>query len=147
MKIATLTKRFPGVFMSHRFAQKYDFKGVWDAAGKVIKQYMRNQELTRTSHFANAFDCFLKTRCAFKVPKSAKDWASFEKHGDPKISDKHPSVEDRHFFGYATEDKMEFTMLGNEFRHVVHTNREAIPTLTAIGGTLKQHSVMGLPEP
>jgi hypothetical protein len=25
---------------------KYNFEGVWDAAGKVVKNYMRNSELT-----------------------------------------------------------------------------------------------------
>jgi hypothetical protein len=33
-------------------------KGLWDAAGKVIKQYMRQQEPTKKYCFANAFDCF-----------------------------------------------------------------------------------------
>ena len=48
--------------MEHRFAQKYGFKGVWDAAGKVIKQMMREEELvTRNGKmhwFANTWDCF-----------------------------------------------------------------------------------------
>jgi hypothetical protein len=143
LQIATFVERFPGVRISHRFAQKYDFKGVWDAAGKVIKQYMRQQELTKKSRFANAFDCFLKTRDALKVPKSAKDWVYYESKRDPRILDKRTFVVDRRFFGYATEDKTEFTRLGNEYRHIVYTDRDNVPTMAAVEGTQKLHSVMG----
>jgi hypothetical protein len=57
-KVATSSER-TGVELDHRFTQKYDFKGVWDAAGKVIKQMMRDEEelVTRNGkmhQFANA---------------------------------------------------------------------------------------------
>jgi hypothetical protein len=57
LKIATFSQRVNHVRVSHRYAQKYDFKGVWDAAGKVIKQYMRKLELTRECRIADSFDC------------------------------------------------------------------------------------------
>ena len=40
-KIASFSDRHPGVHFSHRFAEKYQFKGVWDAVGKVRKQLSR----------------------------------------------------------------------------------------------------------
>jgi hypothetical protein len=50
---------------------------------------------------------------------------------------------DKRFFGYATEDKMEFTRLGNTYRHIVYTDLINIPIMTAIDGTQKLHSVAG----
>jgi hypothetical protein len=41
LKVATFPERIEGVIVSHRFAQKHDFKGAWDAAGKIFKQLMR----------------------------------------------------------------------------------------------------------
>jgi hypothetical protein len=52
-------------------------------------------------------------------------------------------VVDRRYFGYATEDKTEFTCLGNEYRHNVFTDRNNVPTMAAVEGTQKLHSVMG----
>jgi len=44
LKIATLFERH-GVHIDHRFAQKFQFKGVWDSAGKVVKQHIGKLEL------------------------------------------------------------------------------------------------------
>jgi hypothetical protein len=62
LKIATFPENVSGVLILHRFAQKYNFKGVWNAAGKVVKNYMRNSELTKGSdnRLATALDCSLK---------------------------------------------------------------------------------------
>jgi hypothetical protein len=64
-KVATSSER-TGVELDHRFAQKYGFKGVWDAAGKVIKQMMRDEGLVtrngKMHRFANAWDCFFRFR-------------------------------------------------------------------------------------
>jgi len=50
---------------------------------------------------------------------------------------------DTRFFGYATDDKTEHRELSNRFRHIVHTDRMNIPTMTAIAGTQKLHSIVG----
>jgi hypothetical protein len=51
--------------------------GMWDAAGKVFKEFMRKLESTKMSRFANnAFDCFDKCRHALDTPKLAKPWVS-----------------------------------------------------------------------
>jgi len=57
----------PGLSSGQRFAQKYHFKkkGVWDAAGKVVKQHMRDLELTnkiddKKMRIPNAHACYEK---------------------------------------------------------------------------------------
>ena len=136
-----------GVRVSHRFAQKYDFKGVWDAAGKVFKDFMRRLELRKKNHFATAFDCFEKSRHALKIPKSAKPWDVYEKDGDPRILEKRPFMVAKRFFGYGTQDKDEAIRLSNCFHHIIHTDRESIPSMAAIEGTQKLHSVVGSLKP
>jgi hypothetical protein len=147
LKVATFPERVEGVIVSHRFAQKHDFKGVWDAAGKVFKQFMRQLELKNMCRFANAFDCFEKCRHALKTPKSAKPWDEYEKNSDVRILDKRPFMVNKRFFGYGTEDKDEFVRLRNRFHHIVHTDRENIPSMPRIKGTLKLHSVVGFLKP
>jgi hypothetical protein len=39
--VRTFGRRVAGVEVWHRYAQVHDFKGVWDAAGKVVKQKIR----------------------------------------------------------------------------------------------------------
>jgi hypothetical protein len=64
--VAKMSQRVTGVAVTHRFAQKYHFKGVWDAAGKVVKAYMRKVELSsrqgKGTRFPNAWACFEKLR-------------------------------------------------------------------------------------
>jgi hypothetical protein len=64
LQIATFPDKVSGAFILHRFAQKCNFKGAWDAAGKVVKNHMRNSELAKGSdnRFANALDCSTKLR-------------------------------------------------------------------------------------
>jgi hypothetical protein len=57
--IATSPSRVAGVEVWHRFAQKYDFKGAWDAAGKVVKQKIRTCEIERKKRFPTAWSCFV----------------------------------------------------------------------------------------
>jgi hypothetical protein len=45
LKIATSPSGKRRIQVEHRFAQKYQFKGVWDAAGKVLKHWLVNFEL------------------------------------------------------------------------------------------------------
>ena len=45
----------------HKFAQKFRFKGLWDATGKLVKQAIQNNEL-RFERCANAWDCYIKMK-------------------------------------------------------------------------------------
>ena len=40
----------------HKFAQKYHFKGFWDATGKIMKEAIHNSELWY-ERCATTFDC------------------------------------------------------------------------------------------
>ncbi len=127
-KIATSAER-NGVGLKHRFAQKYGFKGIWDAAGKVVKHEMRNEELvTRNGkhhRFANAWDCYFRLRPILKdltlKLRKKKPWAEWEREKSSKLLDKTPFKLTERYIGYVTEDPLEFQRL--EFRHVVFSNR------------------------
>jgi hypothetical protein len=55
---------------THQFSQKYDFKGVWDAAGKVVKSYTRNLENEFKARFANPWMCYVSLRHGLATVKS-----------------------------------------------------------------------------
>jgi hypothetical protein len=85
LQIATFPENVSGVLILHQFAQKYNFKGVWDAAGKVVKNYMRNSELTEGSdnQFATTLDCSLMLwRC---LQLKTRQWMELEKKLDARI--------------------------------------------------------------
>ena len=43
----------------HKLAEKYRFKGSWEATGKLVKERIMNNEL-KYDCCANAMDCYLK---------------------------------------------------------------------------------------
>lgn len=45
----------------HKFAEKYHFKGCWDATGKIMKQRIFNNE-SKYERCATAFGCYVKLR-------------------------------------------------------------------------------------
>jgi hypothetical protein len=130
LKIATFSKR-----ITHRFAQKYHFKGVWDASGKVVKDYMRDQELSK-NRFPNAWVCFVRTREKLKLPKKQAD-----------IFKRNTYTVSRRFFGYGTENKAEYDEKSNTHHHVIYTNREHVPRMNRVEGTLKLHYCILLSAP
>lgn len=146
-KIATCGDRHEGVRISHRFAQKYCFKGVWDGAGKVVKAYIRNLEDSLQQRFPDALTCFLKCREPLALPKNRKPWEEWEAKLDPRILDKSEFTVSRRYFGYATDDKGQYEQLGTKYPHVVFTDREHIPTIGQIKGTQSLHSVAGDSSP
>jgi hypothetical protein len=42
IKVTRFASTIDGVTEVHHFAQKYHFKGVWDAAGKVVKKEIQD---------------------------------------------------------------------------------------------------------
>ena len=57
LKLTTFTDRHPGTYAQHKFAQKFKFKGPWDATGKIVKEAIENCEL-QYKRCANAIDCY-----------------------------------------------------------------------------------------
>jgi hypothetical protein len=144
LQITTFPESVSGVLVLHRFAQKYNFKGVWDTAGKVVKNYMRNSELTEGSNnrFATALDCSLKLRRRLRL--NTPTWREFENNLDAQILQKTFFTVMARKFGYATEDMVEWMLVSSrEHRHTVFTDRINIPRMDPIDGTLKLHMVSG----
>ena len=57
LKLATFHERHPGSRTVHKFAQKFRFKGPWDATGKIVKEAINNCEL-QYKHYKNAQDLY-----------------------------------------------------------------------------------------
>lgn len=73
---------------SHSFAQKYQFKGPWDAAGKVVKAQLRKLEL-QDRRAANAYQCFLNSEETLPNSK-LPDWDGWKEAKDEKVLKKTP---------------------------------------------------------
>lgn len=74
----------------HKFAQKFCFKGSWDATGKLIKSAILKNEM-KHDRCANAYDCYLKlTRDITKNRQEDvnKNWLRWERNLDQKIQQK-----------------------------------------------------------
>jgi hypothetical protein len=146
LKVARFASTVEGVTIVHRFAQKYHFKGVWDAAGKVVKKEMRDLELSRKggARLPNALACFLVLRRRLgRGIKRRNDYDALEAARDAKVLEKgHFTVSSR-IFGYVTEDREEFEKLSNEYYHIVYSDRVHVPQGTKVKQTLKLHQVSG----
>ena len=60
-KVATHCKHHGGAVMIHKFAQKYRFKGSWDATGKHVKEaILKNERKFDRCHNAEA--CYYKLK-------------------------------------------------------------------------------------
>jgi hypothetical protein len=150
--IASFSERVTGVAVTRRYAQKYHFKGVWDAAGKVVKWYMRKMELStrkgKETQFPNAWVCFQTLRHDLGklfVPRLA--WDELEHSKDPKILEKSTFTVTKQFFGYGTEDKSIYEKCAKEYLHVMHTERTKIPDIPKIKGTITFHEAAGEHDP
>jgi hypothetical protein len=129
------------VSVTHKFSQKFHFKGVWDATGKVIKSEMLKMELEDV-RLPTALDCFKKLWAPLVSNfKMKKDWNKYEEELDIRILDKGTFAVTARHVGYTTENKDEFLQLGNEYRHVIFTDRTNVPTMKQIVGTQKLHEV------
>jgi hypothetical protein len=145
-RIATFPSRVAGIRIVHRFAQKYQFKGVWDAAGKVIKELIRQLEL-ENKRLPSAWKCVEQLTGELEKPKSKnakKDWKGLEEKHDAKILEKSPFMVSNRFIGYGTEKKTEFDQLTTDgHKHIVFTDRENKETMSACKGTQALHEVTG----
>jgi hypothetical protein len=145
-RIASFPKEVDDVTIIHRFAQVYDFKGVWDGAGKVVKYYIRGKEVSTKDgchvRSPGAFGCF-ETCLDMSQPKNAAIWKKYEQDNDPKILRKGTFATSKRIFGYATEDEAEYASKKSEFEHILYTDRVKTETTKAIRGTIGLHSVIG----
>jgi hypothetical protein len=146
-KIASFPSHVAGVEVWHRFAQKYDFKGVWDAAGKVVKKMIRDKELALKIRFPNAWICFLRVPLAMGKIVRKTDWETLEREKDPKLLQKGIFVTSDRLFGFVCDLEDEFKEKSNNHLHVVYADRENVPAMKAVDRTHKLHSVSGSTKP
>jgi hypothetical protein len=145
-KVATFGERHDGVAQIHLFTQKYCFKGIWDGAGKIIKAFIRDSEVSSAQRFPDALACFIHFKDALKILKGRKDWEKLEAELDPKILDKATFTTSKRFFGLATDGKEQYEESRKVHEHIVFTDREKTPSIPRIEGTHKLHSVAGDPS-
>ena len=146
-KLTTFGERHPGSIAVHKFAQKFKFKGPWDATGKIVKQAIKNCEL-QLKCCLNAIDCYDNIRERLAQDGSGKkqnQWKKWELEKNEEILTKRVFRTNRTFIGLAAETKEEYDELVASGReHVVFTNREHVPDMKAIPGTQKIYQATGI---
>ena len=131
----------------HKFAQKYRFKGSWDATGKVVKQKILQNEL-KYDRCSNAMDCYMKmTRDMTKdgSEKKTQKLLEYERTGDAKVVKNTTFTTIKTHIGYGTEHKQEYTSMidTGQYKHVVFTDRQDVPDMKPIQGTMLISQVNG----
>jgi hypothetical protein len=142
-KVASFAGTVFGVAVTHQFSQKYDFKGVWDAAGKVVKNYIRKLEEGFKARLATPWMCYLLLRRALATVNRNTSWEDLERTKDPLLIGKGNFVVSKRFFGFVTDDAEKAKVLKREYLHIVYSNRVYVPTMSRIKDTLKLHSIHG----
>jgi len=111
----------------HKFAQKFRFKGSWDAVGKVVKMRIENNEL-KYVRVADAWDCYRTLRKQLSKDGSEKLILGLEQHeidGDERVLKNTTFTTKRTLIGYVTEDVDEFNARSAEqqYDHIVFSDR------------------------
>jgi hypothetical protein len=90
----------------HKFAQKFRFKGSWDATGKVVEMRIENNEL-KYVRVADAWDCY-RTLCKQLTKDGSEklilDLEQYEIDGDETVLKNTTFTTKRTLIGYVTED-------------------------------------------
>eukprot|EP00957_Ditylum_brightwellii_P098001 7464440-Ditylum_brightwellii.AAC.1 len=97
----------------HKFAQKYGFKGSWDATGKLVKQAIERLEL-QNDRIATAYDCFVKLGKELTKDGTEADTTrllEYKKTGNKKVTDNIPLTTRRTLIGFCMEDRQQFEQL------------------------------------
>jgi hypothetical protein len=138
----------------HKFAQKYRFKGSWDAVGKMVKERILNHEL-KYFRCATAWDCYIKLKDELvdkeRRQKLFAKLDQYERDGSAKVIQNTTYTSRNTYIGYAMQDKHEFEALRNAgHEHAVFTDREnTAPDMKPLKDTLKVSQVQGdiIPNP
>ena len=104
-----LSKSFESLntMVIHKFAQKYRFKGSWDAAGKLVKQAIHRLEM-KNERCANANDCYFKL--INELPKDGSEAST-------KKLEKYEQLKDKCVLGNTTlRTRRTFVGLGTKKR-------------------------------
>ena len=145
------------VTISHTFAAKYGFKGPWDAAGKIIKQWRKSKELRmhktgEKTRMATVYDVFTEFK-RYLEERSANTAADSWKAIEEPAHSKHEKILQKTAFKvderkvlYVTDNKADFERFNaKDPGFIVYSDRETVPTMDPIDGTLSLHSVKSVP--
>ena len=133
--------------ITHKFTQKYRFKGSWDATGKIVKQQILQNEL-KYDRCATALECYKKLTCDLSKDgddKRTNKLLEYERTGDARMLLNSVYTTQKTHIGYGTESKIEYDTMTNknEYKHVVFTDRENIPDMKAVTGTMLISEIHG----
>ena len=149
-QIATSCVQPRGTTVIHKFAQKYRFKGSWDAAGKLVKQAINRLEM-RGDHCANAHNCYINlTKELTRDGNEAKTrkLLEYEETNDKRVLENKMLRTKFTFVGLGIENKDEYDRMKNEgHKHVIFTDRENVADMKVIAGTQKLYQVQGERNP
>ena len=143
-KVASSGKHNESVIV-HKFAQKYRFKGSWDATGKIVKEAIRNSEL-RYERCATAFDCYMKMKHHLTRngnENSTQKLLEYEATQDARVVQNTPFRCRRTYIGLGTESIDEYNTLKEHNEHIVFTNRNEKEDMNAVSETMKISQVNG----
>jgi hypothetical protein len=135
--------------VQHNYAQIYQFKGVWDAAGKVVKDRIKEMEMKRgdgeATRIATAYDCYAKLKEPLKHFKN--DWSQLEQERSGKLIFKGNFGIDKRIVGFVTDDPVEFARVQQahpDDANILFTDRsKPKPNISDVKGTNKLHMVRG----
>jgi hypothetical protein len=127
-----------GVLVAHCFAVKDNFKGVWDGAGKVMKNFLwrLEQQKTRT---ATAFDCFVNTKNEEFEFDDRQIWKRYEETSDPYLLQKNTFTYIRRIVGLVVDTEAEYNSYSSLYPGcIVYADRREVLTLArAVRDTTK----------
>ena len=139
--------------MIHKFAQKYRFKGSWDAVGKVVKERIRNHELNG-ARCANAWDCYIHLRKSLVDRVTRKKLFEkldfYEQNGDPRVMQNTTFTTKNTYIGFGTESFSEYESLNAnpDYDNIIFINRSPDqPDIHKLDNTMLLSEVKGHPEP
>ena len=137
----------------HKFAQKYRFKGSWDAVGKVVKERIRNHELNE-ARCANAWDCYILLRKTLvdkvRRKKLFEKLDFYESNGDPRVIENTTFTTKNTYVGFGTESYSEYESLNanDDYDNIIFIDRSPNqPDIHTLDNTMLLSEVKGHPEP
>jgi hypothetical protein len=153
LNVATFSSLFDGMCqLIHKFAQKYRFKGSWDAVGKHVKDRILNNELS-FCRCEDAWNCYLKLRDDLvddeKRRKLFEKLDAYERDGDCRCIKNTTYTTRNTYIGFVTENKEEYDRLcaDSEHEHIAYTDRTSNqPDMIPLKDTLLIAQVTGNKE-
>jgi hypothetical protein len=132
-----------GIFVVHCFAVKDNFKGVWDGAGKVMKNFIYGMEKD-SIRCPTAYDCFVNAKKGKYEFDDREIWKKYEDSNDKYLlTHRSTFTHTRRIIGYVADTQAEYDAYSIEYPGciVLADRTEMITLKKALKDTKKQHQV------